>query len=206
MRPLVIDASVVVPWIVPEATSEAASRLRGRDLLAPDLLFSEVANALWKKIRRGELSIEEAEAVAHLLAAVPLVMRTARELLPRAVRLAAELDHPAYDCIFLALAEAADGTLVTDDRRLARVVAEQADGRYRALVLPLREMPGRSEPAPGQAAVATSSVTTVNCTRVVGPKVLLIATSAASRPRAISTRPIRGTLLRGSKVCQSPPR
>lgn len=142
MRPLVVDASVVVPWLVPEATSEAASRLRGRDLLAPDLLFSEVANALWKKIGRGELTIEEAEAVAHLLAAAPLVIRSVRELLPRAVRLAAELDHPAYDCIYLALAEAAGGTLVTDDRRLARVVAEQADGRYRALVLPLMEMTG----------------------------------------------------------------
>ncbi len=32
-----------------------------------------------------------------------------------------------------------------------------------------------------------------------------MATSAASRPRAISTRPIRGTLLRGSKVCQRAP-
>ena len=36
--------------------------------------------------------------------------------------------------------------------------------------------------------------------RTFGPKVLLIATSAASRPCAISTRPMRGMLLRGSKV------
>ena len=41
---------------------------------------------------------------------------------------------------------------------------------------------------------------------VFGPKVVLIATSAASRPRAISTRPMRGMLLRASKVCQRPPR
>ena len=39
---------------------------------------------------------------------------------------------------------------------------------------------------------------------VLGPNVLLIATSAASRPRAISTRPIRGVLWRASKVYQSP--
>ena len=49
------------------------------------------------------------------------------------------------------------------------------------------------------------SQTTSNLSSFVGPKVLLIATSAASRPRAINTRPFRGTLLRASKVCQLPP-
>jgi predicted nucleic acid-binding protein len=141
VRPLVVDASVIVPWIVPEAASEAALRLRGRELLAPDLLFSEAANALWEKIVRGELTVDEAETAAHLLAAVPLAIRPTRELLPRAVRLAAELAHPAYDCIYLALAEAEGTALVSDDRRLARVVVEQAGGRYRALVLPLAGVP-----------------------------------------------------------------
>ena len=55
-------------------------------------------------------------------------------------------------------------------------------------------------------APSTSSVQTLKLFRVLGPNVLLIATSAASRPRAISTRPIRGTLLRASKVYQRPPR
>jgi hypothetical protein len=40
---------------------------------------------------------------------------------------------------------------------------------------------------------------------VFGPKVLDSATSQASRPRAISTRPMRGVLLRASKVYQRSP-
>jgi hypothetical protein len=48
----------------------------------------------------------------------------------------------------------------------------------------------------------TSSVHTRKLSSVLGPKVVLIATSDASRPRAISTRPIRGVLLRASKVYQ----
>lgn len=52
----------------------------------------------------------------------------------------------------------------------------------------------------------TSSAQTLKLFSVVGPNVLLIATSAASRPRAISTRPIRGTLNRASKVYQLLPR
>ena len=47
----------------------------------------------------------------------------------------------------------------------------------------------------------TSSVQTLKLFSVLGPNVLLIATSVASRPRAIKTRPIRGTLFRASKVC-----
>jgi hypothetical protein len=51
-----------------------------------------------------------------------------------------------------------------------------------------------------------SSVQTLKLTRVLGPNVVAMATSMASRPLAISTRPIRGMLLRASKVYQRPPR
>ncbi len=53
---------------------------------------------------------------------------------------------------------------------------------------------------------STSSVHTLKLVNVAGPNVLLSATSAASRPRAINTLPIRGVLLRASKVCHCPPR
>ncbi len=52
----------------------------------------------------------------------------------------------------------------------------------------------------------TSSVRTLKLFSVLGPNVLLMATSDASRPRAINTRPIRGVLLRASKVYQWPSR
>src|SRR5580698_10481194 len=64
------------------------------------------------------------------------------------------------------------------------------------------------EPAPagGIYVATTSSVKTWKLASVLTPNVLLIGTSTASRPRPIRTRPIRGMLLRGSKVCQAPPR
>jgi len=33
------------------------------EYFAPDLLFAEIANAIWKKIRRGELTTSKSEAV-----------------------------------------------------------------------------------------------------------------------------------------------
>ena len=54
--------------------------------------------------------------------------------------------------------------------------------------------------------IVTSSVQTLKLASVLGPNVVAMATSIASRPLAINTRPIRGTLLRASKVYQRPPR
>jgi hypothetical protein len=56
------------------------------------------------------------------------------------------------------------------------------------------------------AADVTSSVITLKPASVHGPNEVTIATSVASRPRAIKMRPMRGTLLRESKVYQRPPR
>src|SRR5258707_11018933 len=56
------------------------------------------------------------------------------------------------------------------------------------------------------AADVTSSVITLKPASVQGPNEVTIATSVASRPRAIRMRPMRGTLFRGSKVYQRPPR
>ena len=52
----------------------------------------------------------------------------------------------------------------------------------------------------------TSSVMILNFTNLVSPNVVVIAQSAASRPRAIKMRPMRGVLWRASKVNQRPPR
>src|SRR6202012_2117074 len=52
----------------------------------------------------------------------------------------------------------------------------------------------------------TSSLTTTNFFKFADPNAVVSATSAASRPVAISTRPIRGTLCRASIVHQRPPR
>ena len=116
--PIVVDASVAVQWVAPEPTSALAARLRDRRLTAPDLLAPECANALWKKIGRGEFTVDEARRAARALAAAPVELVATRPLLERAVVIAADLDHAAYDCFYLALAEALDSVCVSADWRL----------------------------------------------------------------------------------------
>ena len=48
------------------------------------------------------------------------------DLIGRAAKIAVQIDHPVYDCLYIACAEATGSTLITADRRLANTVAERA--------------------------------------------------------------------------------
>lgn len=119
----VIDASVAVKWFVEEARSAAARKVLGSDrlIIAPDLIIPETCNAVWKKIRRGDISREQGEAA---MGALPLSfdrLAPSAPLAARALELAQRFDHPAYDCFYVALAEAESAVLVTDDDRVVKL-------------------------------------------------------------------------------------
>jgi predicted nucleic acid-binding protein len=117
---VVIDASVAIKWVVDEAGTAEALRLRQERLFAPDLLIPECANILWKKVRRNEMNEQEAILASRLLGRADIQLEPMRSLLEPATRLAIKLDHPAYDCIYLALADALGCELVTADNALYR--------------------------------------------------------------------------------------
>lgn len=128
MISLVVDASIAVKWVIEEEGTEDALSLRRRaKLIAPDLLAAECSNILWKKVRRGELAKDEALLAAQLLQNADLELLPTRPLLESATRLAIELDHPAYDCVYLALAFAKGCNLVTADERLLRKLERNRD-------------------------------------------------------------------------------
>ena len=118
MTEFVIDASVAIKWVIGESGTPAALALRRHRLFAPDLLIAECANALWKKVRRSELTAAEAQFAARLLARADVELAPMRSLLEPAAALAIAIDHPAYDCIYLALAESLSCNFVTADQRL----------------------------------------------------------------------------------------
>jgi predicted nucleic acid-binding protein len=134
---LVVDVSVLVPLLVGEDDSPAARAMAGDEpeLIAPDLVLAEALNVLWKKQRLGQIDdATRSDAVA--LVGPPLVRLIAMPPLARqASALAQELDHPVYDCFYLALAEREGVPLVTADRRL---IAKAAGAGRDALVRPLQ--------------------------------------------------------------------
>jgi predicted nucleic acid-binding protein len=117
----VVDATIAVKWVVEEdGTPQALMLRRQAKLIAPDLLMAECANVLWKKVQRDELSKEEALLAARLLQAAEIELLPTRSSMEAATRIAIELDQPAYDCVYLALAIDNGCKFVTADERLLR--------------------------------------------------------------------------------------
>jgi predicted nucleic acid-binding protein len=122
---LIVDASVAVKWFVAEDGSAQAEALfeNEDELVAPDFIMAEVGNAMWKKFRKGWLTEAQVTAAIERLPhyfgrAIPI-----GELASRATALALTLDHPIYDCLYLALAERERLPIVTADNRLLALAA-----------------------------------------------------------------------------------
>lgn len=135
MSGFVVDASVVIKWYLPEPFTEHAVRLResGAAFDAPDLLYAEVGNVLWKRVQRGELARENATAIAEALALMPIEAHPSRLLATAALQIACTTKLTVYDCLYAAAALLTGFPLVTADRRLHETARRTRHLRGRVL-------------------------------------------------------------------------
>ncbi len=119
-EPVVVDASIAFLWFANEPDRWGADQLLETDspLLAPDLMAVEATNAWWKKHRRREMERADVEQAVTNLLALGIGWTPSAALLPSAARLAVELGHPVYDCLYLALAVSHAAPIATADERL----------------------------------------------------------------------------------------
>lgn len=132
---LVVDASVAIKWYVQQPLTGAARQIAasGDLFIAPDLILAETANAFWKYVRAGQIDADKARAA---LSTLPEMFETLCPLLPltnAALEIAVTLNHPVYDCFYLALARRESAPLVTADRRLAAAAHALPDVEARLL-------------------------------------------------------------------------
>ncbi len=122
MSRYVIDASVAIKWYVPENQSEAALQFYsvGLDLSAPDLLFPEVGNILWKKVRKGQMDPEEAFAVLGAVTQSRIEIHACGPLTEYAFEIADETGATFYDSLYVSLAAQSGAAVVTADQKLLR--------------------------------------------------------------------------------------
>ena len=122
---LTVDASIVAKWFLTEPQSKEALQLLAPRirLHAPDILLVEYANVVWKKVHRREISDPQPylEEFARLPETVTL--HRSADFLDHAARLAMDMDHPVYDCLYLACADATTSVLITADHRFAKKAA-----------------------------------------------------------------------------------
>jgi predicted nucleic acid-binding protein len=122
----VVDASVVIDWIAPAADPASPSMKTLRALtraneavMAPELLYVECANALVAGVRRNRWTGSEADAAYGILMRLPVTAVSDRRHLDRAWELSRRYDnHPVYDMLYAATAEALRTILITADETL----------------------------------------------------------------------------------------
>lgn len=119
-----VDASVVMKWFIPEIHSDVALKARQlRDRLhVPGFMTLELGSVIAKKIRRGELTLDDGETILKELRHLPLQRHADERLFSAAYELALETQQSLYDCLYLALAEAVDGRMITADRKFYRAL------------------------------------------------------------------------------------
>ena len=118
----VVDTSVAVKWVIPDSgegiedgTGQALALL-DHDLVAPDCLMAEFANAMFKKVRDKEIGPAQAKDAFAVLPQTVTFFPTV-DLVEEALSLSLEVVHPVHDCIFLVGAIQQDAQLVTADRK-----------------------------------------------------------------------------------------
>ena len=98
MTPHVVDASIVIKWFVDEVHAEVARRLLEDqyELSAPDLLWPECGNILWKKVRRRELAPDEARLIWGGLEQQPISAFPSRLVLDLALEVAFDTNRAIW--------------------------------------------------------------------------------------------------------------
>jgi predicted nucleic acid-binding protein len=133
---VVVDASIALRWCFRlNGSDRAEDVLRADDhLIAPDLVIAEITNAAWKFVIFDNVSADAARFATREVAKAFEELVPTNVLKDRALAIAIELRHPAYDCFYLALAERSAAPLITADNRLIRRCSGTSFGK---LVQPL---------------------------------------------------------------------
>lgn len=122
---IVADASVLVVALADDGSDgdQARARLYGERLIVPELADLEITSVLRRQMKFGILNARRARFALDDLAALPARRAPHRPLLSRCWELRDNLT--IYDAAYVALAEAANTTLLTADQKLAKAPGPQ---------------------------------------------------------------------------------
>ena len=92
-----------------------------------------------EKVQRRELLKEEALLAARLLQGAEIELLPLRSLFEAATQISIEIDHPAYDCLYVALAVQTECSFVTADERFLRKLHQGLQPKLRGRAISLIE-------------------------------------------------------------------
>lgn len=120
---LVLDASagMCIGMERPESSALSSMIFEGEKVIAPQLFYAEVTQALWKHVRGGLLSVSEAQERLQRVATLVDEFIPLEGLLNEVFTESLRLGHSAYDVFYFVLARRNAATLCTLDQRLQQL-------------------------------------------------------------------------------------
>ncbi len=120
MKQFIVDASVAIKWFIPEIHADAACQLLENNykLAAPELIFSEIGNIIWKKWCRKEITLDTAQGLIKDFQQSPFTIHDTQSLFESTWEIARQYQRSFYDSLYLALAKNQNCQMVTADLKL----------------------------------------------------------------------------------------
>jgi predicted nucleic acid-binding protein len=132
----VVDSSVAIKWFVREHGHDQALALLDRqdELFAPDVIVSDVIDAVWARIVAGHIGNDQGSAiVAAVTSGVPALVPVS-DFAEEAFQTALGMGRLAHLAMYLACVESLDAGFVTADEETA-VMAREKLGAERVTLL-----------------------------------------------------------------------
>jgi predicted nucleic acid-binding protein len=123
-EPLVIDSRIAVKWLTDEPDSASAISIlekyaeREIELVAPDLIFSEIGNVIWRKVTFEHFAVTDAEAAIDNLNEIVIRTISSFSLFESAFAIAINHKRTFYDSLYLAASKYLSCRFVTAPERL----------------------------------------------------------------------------------------
>ncbi len=123
MKNLVIDSGIAVKWFIEEDDSHIAQLIYDEyesgnvSFLAPDLIYAEFGNIVWKKLIFKNLELTEANFAVQRFRKISFSLTPVDTLFDDAFKIAVKYKRTFYDSLYLALSVRENCGFVTADEK-----------------------------------------------------------------------------------------
>jgi predicted nucleic acid-binding protein len=105
---IVIDASILVKFILKEEDWNKIADFLKAGTISVDLVIKETVNAIWKRVMRKEISLEEAKSMFEAMKEIlnkAVIIENEMDYIDEAFEISIRQNITVYDSLYIALAK-----------------------------------------------------------------------------------------------------
>ncbi len=130
MKNIVVDSGITIKWFIEEDDSPIAQLIYDEyesgnfSFFAPDLIYAEFGNIIWKKIIFKNFDRDEADFAVQKFKKISFTLMPTTVLFDEAYKIAVKYKRTFYDSLYLALSVKKNCEFVTADEKFYNSVSK----------------------------------------------------------------------------------